>query len=606
MSNVDTSDVDALFLLICAVLSLFTQAGFAMRELGSVQSKNSENILIKNLLNLCVVVFWWWMFGYTMAAGPDDASNFMGTGSYVAMSGLPDGLYMIHWLFRLTFAANAVTIVAGALAERTQLQAYPIVATVMMVWIYPIVAYWVWGAEGWLKQAGSDSYNDGLLDFAGSGVVHVVGGACALVGAWFVGPRLHMDSGKHKVEQRGSKKVNTSICKPRFLDGAVTKPKVSRQNASFTVLGTLLLWFGWFGLNAGSQMAITGENLQVVSSIAVNTVLAPAGALLAIFLICWDEYNVQHTANAVLGALVSISACCNSVQPWAAVLIGMISAPIYKFSSDLLIKLQIDDVLNAGPVHFCCGLWGLFATGIFVNTDLANMNEHNSGIFYSKSTGGGVLLGWQICGMLVITLWTVLWSGLLFFGLSKANLLRISESEEKAGLDGAHISKFVAKQGKKIIIQSPLAKLAPKDRVARYVKMSKAQREDLEETLSPNDRAAMIAEMSDAEREKHDMFVFVVGCKTNLGIVKSEPVHTRYDDETETLEHGLFVDVYDEKKMRTRECRVEDLVLANRPAKAAEEEPMSPLAKDLDAEVHTPTSDAAAANAIAGLQSHQM
>ena len=241
-------------------------------------------------------------------------------------------------------------------------------------------------------------------------------------------------------------------------------------------------------------------------------------------------------------------------------LVGVASALlVFAGGTRLLIRLQIDDVVNGGPVHFCSGLWSLFATGLFADADLSGMSSHGDGLFY----GGGDLLGWQICGMLMITLWAAVWSGLFFFGMQKAGLLRVSEQDEKAGLDTLHIvTSFVVSDGTPIVKESRLAKLNPDDRAKAYGKMSKLQRAELEESLNADDRATMFAAMSDEEREKHEVFVFVKGCKTNRGIVMSEePYHTRFDAESEMLISGTFVDVYDEVKQRTRECSVDDLVL---------------------------------------------
>lgn len=163
MSLVDSSDVDGLFLFACAVLGLLMQVGFAMLEIGMVSSKNCKSVLLKNLLNLCIVVFWWWLFGYTIATGPHDSNHFLGKAdsavegtNYVGMAGLDDGVPMVHWFFKMIFAANAVTIVCASLTERTQLHVYFILTTCMTIWIYPVVAYWVWSDNGWLRQAGDD------------------------------------------------------------------------------------------------------------------------------------------------------------------------------------------------------------------------------------------------------------------------------------------------------------------------------------------------------------------------------------------------------------------------------------------------------------------
>jgi Amt family ammonium transporter len=196
----------------------------------------------------------------------------------------------------------------------------------------------------------------------------------------------------------------------------------------------MILWFGWFGFNGGSQFGISGDNLSVVGLCVVNTTLCPAAAVVTLTLLALalgEHTEIGDLLNGALGGLVSITANCNVVEPWAAVLIGIIGAFVYRYSSKLLIKLQIDDVINASPVHFFCGVWGLIATGLFAKPELGGMATHTDGLFY----GGGKLLGWQVLGTLVITAWSVMWSGLFFGLLSKCDFLRVGNQVEKIGLD---------------------------------------------------------------------------------------------------------------------------------------------------------------------------
>jgi Amt family ammonium transporter len=427
------SDVDSLFIFICGLLVFFMHAGFGMLEVGGVQAKNSKNILLKNLLNIAFSAVAWFFLGYTLSTGPDDKSHFLGwtkeSQVYIATADLDKGDDFIGWFFGFAFAATAATIVSGALAERTQFRAFFLFAMLLTGWIYPVVAYWAWNDNGWLKLAGGDlNANNGFLDFAGSGVVHMVGGMCALVGAYFVGPRKYMDT-----DEYGVYKPRFEICSD---DGLliVNQPTVNKSNPSLSTVGTMILWFGWYGFNCGSELAFTGSSLNVVSLALFNTTLAPAGAVIAIVLFTIGSRNhieVGDCLNAALGGLVSITACCNIVEPWAALVIGGIGGLVYLGSSRLLLMLQIDDVINASPVHLFCGMWALVATGFFAKPALAGLDDHEQGVFY----GGGLLLGWQICGLVSIVTWCGFWASLIFGAFSYCDQLRVGSVVEKVGLD---------------------------------------------------------------------------------------------------------------------------------------------------------------------------
>merc|ERR1712086_89481 len=432
MTAATQDELNSLFVFLCGVLVFFMHAGFGMLEVGGVQAKNSKNILLKNLMGICFSAVAWYFLGYTLASGPDDKSHFLGWTKedqvYIAAADLDRGADYIGWFFGFAFAATAATIVSGALAERTQFRAYFLFAMMLTGWIYPVVAYWAWSSNGWLKIAGGDeNANNGFLDFAGSGVVHMVGGTCALVGAYFVGPRKYLDT-----EER-------DVYVPRFevhSDGFVTvnEPLLNKSNPSLSTVGTMILWFGWYGFNCGSELAFTGGSLKVVSLALVNTTLAPAGAVISIVVlvtVTGSHVEVGDCLNASLGGLVSITACCNIVEPWAALIIGSIGGLVYLGSSKLLLKLQIDDVINASPVHLFCGIWALIATGFFAKPELAGLDGHESGVFY----GGGLLLGWQLCGILSILTWCTLWSVIIFGTFAYFDQLRVGSVVEKAGLD---------------------------------------------------------------------------------------------------------------------------------------------------------------------------
>jgi len=415
--------------------------GFAMLEGGGVQTKNRQAILIKNVMLICTSALGWWVLGYMLATGTYSSySNFMGgshspTGQSEAVTlRVPKESFVESWFFGFAFAATAATIVSGAVAERINFKAYLVYSVAMTSFIYPVVAYWGWNGKGWLRSAGwMGDPSKGYMDFAGSGIVHMVGGGAGLVAAILVGPRKFLDT-----EIPG-------VFKPRFEeDGTVNFPTMATSSTAFSALGTLILWVGWMGFNPGSQFAIASTaDLKVVGLAMVNTVLCPAAAActyctMSMVLAVPDLGGIL---NATLGGLVAITASCNVVEPWAAVVIGIIAAFVYWGSSYFLKVLKIDDVIDASPVHYFCGIWGVLATGLFASPkilDFANAG-HVAGLFY---TGDGTLLAWQTVGVLTISLWTGGMIAIVLAPLMALGCLRMSEEEEKLGLD-----KVLAKTG---------------------------------------------------------------------------------------------------------------------------------------------------------------
>lgn len=432
MAAASEADVNNLFVFICAILVFFMHTGFAMLEAGGVQAKNRQSILIKNVMLIATSALSWWIIGYQIngggpgKTGTDHAGwSFIGqadgskTSSVLAETPV-DGETYIGWFFGFAFAATAATIVSGAVAERTHFRAYIAYSAVLTAFVYPVVAYWVWNGNGWLLNAGDvQDSNKGYQDFAGSGAVHMVGGAAGLVGAILVGPRKFMDDG-----QGGYL--------PRFgEDGTVNTPYSPSSSVPFGALGTLILWVGWYGFNPGSAFAISGTAGGTVGLAMVNTTLAASSAAFAYFCIGFfkAEPDLSGILNSALGGLVAITANCNCVESWAAVVIGLIAGAVYISTSRLLKSLQIDDVIDAIPVHFFCGLWGVLSTGLFAATRF--QGKHEPGLFY----GSGQLLLWQCIGAVAITAWTMLITGLCLGGMHYMEWLRISEEEEKMGLD---------------------------------------------------------------------------------------------------------------------------------------------------------------------------
>ena len=307
------------------------------------------------------------------------------------------------------FAATAATIVSGSVAERCRLSAYFFYSTFLTILVYPVVVHWVWDSEGWLCAWGSNTSisNNGMIDFAGSGVVHMVGGFSGLMGAMAIGPR-----------------------KGRFDEGGEDKYKP--HNVLVAALGVCILWFGWYGFNCGSTLVIADGASAIASKVAVTTTLAAAATTCSMYSrILYGHFDLMLSLNGVLAGLVSITAPCPVVDPWAAIVIGIIGAFVFIGASALLKKLKIDDPLDAFPIHGACGFWGVIAVGIFA-TD-ANVAWSYGNVNDDVSTMKQ--LGVQLVAGLAIAGWTIVTSGALFFGLKLLGILRVSEEDEEEGLD---------------------------------------------------------------------------------------------------------------------------------------------------------------------------
>ncbi len=406
--------IDTMFLLICAALVFFMQAGFAMLTAGLTRSKNTANILFKNLMDFVMCSLAFWAIGWGIAYG-DSAGGFIGTSQFFLRDAGGDGVPIYaSWFFQVVFAGTAATIVAGAMAERTKFTAYLVYSFLISLFIYPVVVHWVWSGAGWLNTySGSTDGNWGFTDFAGSTVVHSVGGWAALMGAIILGPRL----GKYGPDG-----------KPRTIAG---------HNMSLAALGTFILWLGWFGFNPGSQLAIASQgNADAVALVAVNTNLAAAAGGFTAMLVAWLRFgkpDLSMALNGVLGGLVAITAGCAYVDPIAAIIIGLIAGPLVIFSVGWMDRLKIDDPVGAVPVHLVNGVWGTLAVGLFATVA---GNTGTTGLF---AGGGFTLLIAQVVGIVSIGLWTAVLAGAMFFAIKATIGLRVSKEEEEAGLDiGEH------------------------------------------------------------------------------------------------------------------------------------------------------------------------
>ncbi len=380
-----------------AFLVFFMQPGFAMLTAGLTRAKNVGNILMKNLMDFCMSSLGYWAVGFALMYG---AGNFFLGASFFFLNGIPEmtsGIpTLAFWLFQLVFAGTAATIVAGAMAERTRFRAYLAYSLVISAVIYPIVGHWVWGG-GWLGQLG-------FLDFAGSTVVHGVGGWAGLTGAIILGPRL------------GKYNVNGS---PNAIPG---------HSLPLAMLGMFILWFGWFGFNPGSTLS--GMQAGLIAKVAVNTNLAAAGGAIVAMLVAWlrtGKPDVGLSLNGALAGLVAITAPCAFVSPLISIIIGAVGGGVVVYGVSFLDRIRVDDPVGAVPVHAFSGVWGTLAVGLFHET---------GGLFYG---GGWGQLGVQALGVVAVFAWTVLTAGTLFVIIRYTIGLRVSREEERIGLDyGEH------------------------------------------------------------------------------------------------------------------------------------------------------------------------
>jgi len=426
----NSADMDTSYLVICGALVFFMQAGFAMLEAGIVQPKNATNILFKNLIDASLAAISFWLIGYGVAYGTD-SGGFIGTDQFFVGNGASstDINNDVHgyqsWFFQWAFAGAAATIVAGSVCERAKIEAYFVYSIVLTVFIYPVVVHWGWGT-GFLSAWGAypdadgnarpifsrSEKSNGMIDFAGSGVVHMVGGVSGLMGAIVVGPR----SG-------------------RFVDGQVVD--LYAGNKILQSLGTFILWFGWYGFNCGSTLMVSGGAANLAGKVAMNTTIgAASGGIMATILAktITGQYDISLGLNGVLAGLVSITANCSVIDPWHAFLIGSIGACIFFAGHYLLFMVKIDDPCDACIVHGLCGYWGLLATGIFcIQENVAYAAYPNA--MANDACKSGEQFGVQVVGGLAIIAWTAATAGFTFVAVNATMGLRVSSDVEDAGLD---------------------------------------------------------------------------------------------------------------------------------------------------------------------------
>jgi len=389
--------MNTLWVLIAAALVFFMQAGFALVEAGLTRAKNTANILMKNLMDYVIGTIAFWAIGFGIMFG--SANGWFGGfdlfTQHTYRTDMPDLAFLI---FQTVFAATAATIVSGAMAERTKFNAYLVYSAFISLIIYPVSGHWAWGG-GWLSTMTVPFH-----DFAGSSVVHMVGGICAMVGALILGPRIG------KYGKNG--KVNA----------------IPGHNLSLATLGVFILWIGWFGFNPGSQLAAAGTtNAVAISLIFVTTNIAAAGGALSTLLYMWIKYKkppLSMTLNGALAGLVAVTAGCDAYSPGGALIVGLLAGVLVVLAVELFDKvIKIDDPVGAISVHGVCGMFGTLMVGFF---------STSGGVFYGK---GFALVVSQLIGIGAIAIWALVTSGILFLALKKFNGLRVSARIEEEGLD---------------------------------------------------------------------------------------------------------------------------------------------------------------------------
>jgi Amt family ammonium transporter len=409
--------MNTVWVVVAAVLVMFMQAGFAFLEAGLTRMKNAAHIAGKNVLVFAVASLVYWLVGFGLAFGNGNGvvgthgfapsvAALLATGKapFAAFVGIPGAA---GWLFEVVFAGVSLAIVWGAMAERAKLWVYFAFGAVFTV-VYSLVSHWIWAPGGWLQRFG-------MQDFAGSTVVHYQGALAALAGALLLGPRI----GKFGHDGRAN--------------------AIPGHNMPYAVLGTLILWFGWFGFNPGSTLGVaTGGHVGFFGYVALTTNLAAAAGGVGGICVAWlvlQKPDVSMMLNGVLAALVAVTAACGFVAPWAAVVIGFVAAGVAVVAVPLVERLGIDDPIGAVAVHGLAGIWGTLATGLFALPSLAaTVGIGRGGLLYS---GSPVQLGVQALGLVAVGAFTFAASFGSLWAMKRLWGIRVEPHVETAGLDVA-------------------------------------------------------------------------------------------------------------------------------------------------------------------------
>ena len=375
---------DTVWIAVAAALVFFMQAGFALLESGLSRAKNSLNVVMKNYMDLCVGTLVFWAIGYGLMFGTSSTGWFGEDGFMLSQA---DSTTWALLLFQIMFAATAATIASGAMAERTRYVGYLCGAVVITGVIYPLYGNWAWNSNGWLAELG-------FIDFAGSTVVHSIGGWCALAGVLVLGPRLG------RFDKNG---------KPRDLPG---------HNLSYVALGGFILWFGWFGFNGGSTLSASVD----IARVNLNTQLAAAAGAVGSTLyrmLSRRPVLLTETVNGSLAGLVAVTAGCAVMSPGFAVLTGLVAGALAALGARLMLSMRLDDVVGAVPVHAFAGAWGTLAAGLFYDGDLFNPER----------------ITVQLLGIVVAFCWAFFAALIMYLAVSVIAGLRAPALHEQRGLD---------------------------------------------------------------------------------------------------------------------------------------------------------------------------
>jgi Amt family ammonium transporter len=395
-------NADIVWTAVAAALVFFMQAGFAMVETGFTRAKNAGNIMMKNLMDFCMGSFAYWAVGFGLMFGL--SNGFFGWSNFWVNfdnTGVDGQWGFTFWFFQMVFAATAATIVSGAMAERTKFSGYLIYSFMISLFVYPVVGHWIWG--NLFNSANADSgawlAKRGFIDFAGSTVVHSVGGWAALAGAIVVGPRL----GKF-----------TKDGKPRVIPG---------HSLTLAALGVFILFLGWFGFNPGSTTAANGT----LARVAVNTLLAGAMGANTGLITSWLKFgkpDIGMSLNGCLAGLVAVTAPCYTITPAGAVIIGSLAGILVVFSVQFFDKIKIDDPVGAVSVHGVCGAFGTICAALF-----------HENLFLGKEYDLMGQLTTQLIGVGVTFAWTFTIAFIMFKVIAMTIGLRVSDEEQIGGLD---------------------------------------------------------------------------------------------------------------------------------------------------------------------------
>ena len=402
------TNLNVVWTLVAAILVFLMQAGFALVETGFTRAKNAANIMMKNLMDFAVGSLAFYVLGAVLMFGASKAAGWLGWGG-LGMPSLMDGEGSWNWtflFFQTMFAATAATIVSGAVAERIEFKSYLIYSALVSAVVYPISGHWMWGSlageasQGWLEALG-------FHDFAGSTVVHSVGGWIALAGAMMLGPRI----GKYRHDGKAN--------------------PIPGHSLVLGTLGVLLLWIGWFGFNPGSYTAGIGS----IGRVAMTTNLAACAGTIAALVTAWiimKKPDLTMALNGSLAGLVAITAPCDQVTCNAAIVIGLVAGVLVVLSVFAMDRIHIDDPVGAVSVHCVNGVWGTLAVGLFAAPEALGYGNTMVGLFYG---GGFKYLGVQALGAGATCVWAFGTGLAIFFALKKLGILRVSEKTELKGLD---------------------------------------------------------------------------------------------------------------------------------------------------------------------------